>query len=179
MDGIGLNARGSTISTDAENGAVFKGVIEAVTQEFWEADQSAARAAGPEVLRTRSQLVSDAPVEMARRASRPDGKQARPLVHMVINAATLHGRLGDVPITAETARRLCCDANLARVVTDPKSVIIDLEAARNPSDPLRYLLQARHSNCIWPGCTIASKQCQMHHIDHAFDGGPTGLDNPA
>ena len=97
----------------------------------------------------------DALVEMARRASRPDGRQARPLVHLVVNAATLQGRLGDIPITAVTARRLCCDANLARVITDPNSVIIDLGAARNPSDPLRYLLQARHLNCIWPGCTIA------------------------
>ena len=94
---------------------------------------------------------------------------------MVINAETLQGRLGEVPITAESARRLCCDAILARVVTDPKSVIIDLGAARNPSDPLRHLLQARHSNCVWPGCTIASKHCQMHHIDHATRGGPTGF----
>ena len=164
---------------DAENGAIFKGVVEDVTQELSQADQAAARAAGPEVLRSRSQLVADALVEMARRASRPSGKQARPLVHLVVNADTLQGRLGDVPITPATARRLCCDANLARVVTDPKSVIIDLGAARNPSDPLRHLLQARHHTCIWPGCTIASKSCQMHHIDHAFDGGPTRLDNLA
>ena len=48
-----------------------------------------------------------------------------------------------------------------------------------PATPYEHLLQARHRSCIWPGCTIASKSCQIHHIDHATCGGPTRLDNLA
>src|SRR5215212_7907440 len=117
---------------------------------------------------------------MARRAATvPDGgRRPRPLAHVVVGyeayasgvgAAILNGR---EPISAETARRLCCDANIARVVTDAAGVIIELGEARNPSGPLRPRwsprpdtgvsaddrprVEARDRTCRFPGCTIGA-----------------------
>jgi hypothetical protein len=91
-------------------------------------------------------------------------------------AATLNG---DLPISAATARRLCCDAHLARVLTDPASAVIDLGEARNPNGALRHLVIARDRTCRFPGCTIPAVRCAVHHVVAHHDGGPTRLDNLA
>jgi hypothetical protein len=91
-----------------------------------------------------------------------------------IGAATLNG---ERPIDPTTARRLCCDANLARVVTDPAGAVIELGEARNPTGPLRHLVAARDGTCRFPGCTIGAARCRVHHVVARHDGGPTRLAN--
>ena len=34
-----------------------------------------------------------------------------------------------------------------------------------------------YATCAIPGCAIASRHCQPHHIHHWRNGGPTNLDN--
>jgi hypothetical protein len=130
---------------DPEGGAEVAAVLDDIDHELWQADQGAARAAGGVADRSPAQRRADALVEMARRAATvaEGGRRPRPLAHVVVGydtyahgagAATLNG---SQPISAAVARRLCCDANLARVVTDPAGVVIDLGEARNPSASLR------------------------------------------
>src|SRR3954468_13031435 len=118
---------------------------------------------------------------MAHRAATAphDGRRPRPLAHVVvgydayahgIGAATLNGAQ---PIGPTTARRLCCDANLARVVTDPAGVVIELGEARTPNGPLRHLVAARDRPCRYPGCTIGAARGRVHHVVAHHGGGPT------
>jgi hypothetical protein len=139
------------------------------------------------IVRTPAQRRADALVEMARRAATvpSGGKRPRPLAHLLVGydtwaggagAATLNG---EQPISAATARRLCCDAQLARVLTDPAGAVIDLGEARKPNGPLRHLVVARDRTCRFPGCPVPAGRCAVHHIVAHHDGGPTRLGNLA
>jgi hypothetical protein len=118
---------------DAESGGGFASVLDAISHELWQADQGAARAAGPDAERTPAQRRADALVEMARRAATAPagGRRPRPSAHLIISHDTYaHGVDAAIlnhqtPISASAARRLCCDANIARVITDPESAVID------------------------------------------------------
>ena len=171
---------------DGEAGGIVANALAQIDNELWHADQGAARAAGVDV-RLTSRRRADALVELARRAqSVPAGaKRPRPLARVVVGYDTLERRLGvatlngQTPLGAEAARRLCCDANLARVIVSPNGVVIDLGEARNPSAPLRHLIVARDRTCVFAGCTIDATYCDVHHILHHHDGGPTNLANLA
>lgn len=82
---------------------------------------------------------------------------------------------GQFPVLAETARRLACDANLSRLVTDPLTGgVIDLgRAVRFPTLAQRRRLEMRDGGCRFPTCTRPAARCHAHHLRHWEDGGPT------
>jgi len=82
-------------------------------------------------------------------------------------------------ITAETARRLACDANIARLITDPPSDIVDYgRTQRTPPPRLRRALDIRDRGCVFPGCDRPPGHCRAHHILFWIrDHGPTSLWN--
>jgi hypothetical protein len=82
-------------------------------------------------------------------------------------------------ITDEAVRRLCCDAELNRVVTRGKSTILDDgTTTRLASDAQYYALVARDGGCRWPGCDRPPGWCDVHHFDEVVrDDGPTDLNN--
>jgi Domain of unknown function (DUF222)/HNH endonuclease len=85
---------------------------------------------------------------------------------------------GAGPIGGKTARRLCCDATISRVLLDPESVPIEIgRATRVIPDRLRRLLELRDRHCTHPGCHMPARWCQAHHITHWADGGTTDLAN--
>jgi hypothetical protein len=82
-------------------------------------------------------------------------------------------------ITAETARRLACDANITRLITDPPSDIVDYgRTQRTPPPRLRRALDIRDRGCVFPGCDRPPGHCKAHHILFWIrDHGPTSLWN--
>ena len=81
-----------------------------------------------------------------------------------------------VPIAAETARRLACDASivpmLARGGRSP-----DVGRKRRTIPPaLQRALTARDRGCRFPGCG-ARRFVDAHHVRHWADGGPTSMRN--
>jgi hypothetical protein len=82
-------------------------------------------------------------------------------------------------ITAETARRLACDANIARLITDGPSDIVDYgRTQRTPPPRLRRALDIRDRGCVFPGCDRPPGHCKAHHILFWIrDHGPTSLWN--
>jgi len=72
---------------------------------------------------------------------------------------------GPISVSAETSRRLSCDA----------SVLEAGRRTRTMPTRLRRALAARDGHCTFPGCT--ARRCDAHHIVHWADGGPTALDN--
>jgi len=158
---------------DAEGGAILRTALDAVMGPRQEGDN-----------RMGSERCADAAVELARRhldagqLSEVGGQ--KPHVAVSVDLATLSNEPGSmaaelewsVPIPAETARRLACDAAI--------TPIIDGEAdhtSRVVPGPTRRALVARDKGCRFPGCDCPPAWTDAHHIRHWADGGPTTLDN--
>ena len=83
-------------------------------------------------------------------------------------------------LSAQTLRRLACDAQIIPVVLNSKSRVIDVgRRTRVISEALRIAVIHRDKHCVWPGCTAAPDRCDCHHVEHWINGGPTNLDNLA
>lgn len=111
----------------------------------------------------------------------------RPHVAVVIDWETLTGaRPGGIAeyldgplISAETAKRLACDANVCRVLTGPNSEILDLGRTKRTVTPAQWkALRLRDRHCQFPGCYRPPSWCDAHHIEHwTAQDGPTDLHN--
>jgi hypothetical protein len=81
-------------------------------------------------------------------------------------------------LSRATLRMLTCDCKIARVITDGPSQVLDVgRATHTVPVPMRRAVEANHPTCTERGCTVPSWMCDMHHIVHWDDGGPTCADN--
>lgn len=133
--------------------------------------------------RTPAQCRADALVEICRRHGQGGGSRRGPQVLVTIPWDTLHAGRGVVdtetgPISGATARRLCCDATVSRVLLAPESVPVDMgRATRVVPAPLRRLVELRDGGCTHRGCGMPARFCDVHHRRHWADGGSTDLAN--
>jgi len=81
-------------------------------------------------------------------------------------------------VSAETSRRLACDASRVVMRHDPNGRVTEVGArTRTIPAALRRALQHRDRGCRFPGCGL--RFTQGHHIRHWAQGGPTTLSNLA
>ena len=79
-------------------------------------------------------------------------------------------------VSAETSRRLGCDAAVVTMTHSGDGSVLDVGRQTRTIPPaIRRALAARDRTCRFPGCT--SRRCDAHHIEHWADGGATRLDN--
>jgi hypothetical protein len=79
-------------------------------------------------------------------------------------------------VSAETSRRLSCDAAVVQVTTDGDGSVLDVGRRTRTIPPaLRRALQVRDGGCRFPGCGL--RFTEGHHLVHWADGGETTLDN--
>ncbi len=79
-------------------------------------------------------------------------------------------------VSAETARRLACDASRVEVRRDSYGSLLDVgRRTRTVPSALRRGLEARDRGCRFPGCGL--RFTDAHHIVHWADGGETILAN--
>ena len=79
-------------------------------------------------------------------------------------------------VSAETSRRLSCDAALVRVSHAPDGSILDVGRKTRTIPPaLRRALEFRDRGCRFPGCGL--RFTEGHHVTHWADGGETSLSN--
>ncbi len=89
------------------------------------------------------------------------------------------GCLGDSCVSAETARRLCCDAGVVEVIEDEQGVPLSVGRKRRTiAGSIKRALLKRDTMCVYPGCEHRTF-LEGHHIEHWADGGATTLDNAA
>jgi hypothetical protein len=164
---------------DAQGAAVLRTAIDALCRPL------------PGDTRTPAQQRFDALVELARRqldrGELPTAGGERPHVGVTIPLETLEARAGapaaelewcNQPISGEAARRLACDAQISRIITDGASQPLDVGRATRTIPPaLRRAVIARDKGCTAPGCDRPPAWCDVHHIIHWIDGGPTALWN--
>lgn len=145
--------------------------------------------------RSHAELQADALVALARGAldggSLPDVRGERPHVRVTIDWMALCAERGAPgvaggelawagPITAETARRLACDASVVRMITGPDGLPLDVgRAQRSCSSAIRRAIELRDGHCVFAGCDAPPEWCDVHHVIHWAHGGPTSCDNGA
>jgi len=85
---------------------------------------------------------------------------------------------GGTRISAETSRRLACDASRVVMRHDDAGRLLEIGARTRTIPPaLRRALHHRDQGCRFPGCGV--RFTQGHHLRHWAHGGPTALSNLA
>jgi Domain of unknown function (DUF222)/HNH endonuclease len=79
-------------------------------------------------------------------------------------------------VSAETSRRLACDASRVVMRHDENGRVVEIGARTRTIPPaLRRALQHRDQTCRFPGCHV--RVGHGHHVQHWAQGGPTTLAN--
>ena len=76
--------------------------------------------------------------------------------------------VGDVAwrVSAETSRRLTCDASVVTMRHNADGAVLDAGRKTRTIPPsIRRALAARDTGCRFPGCT--SRRCDAHHLKHS------------
>ena len=161
---------------------------------------------GPTRTRTTGSCsTGDGPAPAAGPQAGSQGGGQRPHVSVIIDLAALqarwdgdaraaspappgHGPTGGLlgngeRICSETARRICCDAGVSRVLTRPGPAILEFgRSRRTTSRAQRRYLDVRDGGCVFPHCGKPPALCDAHHLifwadqDHPGD---TDVDNLA
>ncbi|WP_165922463.1 HNH endonuclease signature motif containing protein [Pseudonocardia endophytica] len=143
--------------------------------------------------RSRAERDGDGLVELAPRVIAAgdlgaDGGQAVQVV-VTVPLETLESRAGGAligfgdgtlaeAISAETARRLACDARVVPIVLGAAGEPVDVgREARLATRAQRRALAQRDGGCAFPGCDCPPQWCSAHHVVHWVDDGPTDLSN--
>ncbi len=87
------------------------------------------------------------------------------------------GELEDgMDVSAETSRRLSCDASRVVMREARAGRVLDVGRRRRTVPPaIRRALERRDLGCRFPGCGV--RFTDAHHVKHWADGGATRLDN--
>jgi hypothetical protein len=108
----------------------------------------------------------------------------RPHVTVTLTLADLRGCTGHAtlntgaPISLETARRIACDASVIPIVLGSDSEPLDVgRASRTIPTGIRRAVVARDIGCVHPNCDQPAQHCEIHHVQHWANDGPTALNN--
>ncbi|MGH3933648.1 MAG: DUF222 domain-containing protein [Pseudonocardiaceae bacterium] len=139
-------------------------------------------------LRDAAQRDADALVDLAQRAladgELPTEGGERPQVVVTVPLAVLQGRIGSAslglggPINADVARRIACDARVIPVVLGARGEPLDVgRASYTVPAAIRRAVVIRDGGCAFAGCCAPARWCDIHHVTHWADGGPTSVRN--
>jgi hypothetical protein len=173
--------------------ALMRNAAHALADEAWRTANPSGHGSTELPAEPYTALLADAYVELARRALHrtselhPSRHDPVPEVLVITDLATLAGLdpdgrchldgYGRIPI--DTARRLCCGADIRTAVLDADGEVLHLgRKHRTANHKQRRALIARDgTTCAIRGCDVPWDQCQAHHITPWELGGSTDLDN--
>ena len=113
----------------------------------------------------------------------PCAPPAQIIVHAdydVLTGANPNGRghVEDGPaLSTARLRQLGCDATVKTLIE--RDGVAIAEGRQKPVVPraMKRAVRSRDGVCGYPGCAVPATQCEAHHIQHWFDGGPTEIWN--
>jgi hypothetical protein len=155
-----------------EDGALFLRAIEAMRDAMWKRGRGSAEPRSARQASRVEALVAVAEAALAQPdAHRPADERYQVVVHVDHDTLAVDGEgtsaLDDGPAVApETARRLACDASVAR----------DGRKSRVIPQRMRRALRSRDRGCRFPGCDNR-RFLDAHHVRHWAKGGSTTLGN--
>jgi hypothetical protein len=178
-----------------EVGAVVQRALEAAADQLFREAKAAPNAGGMTDDVTWGQRRADALGRLAEVALAADldagtaGDRYQVVLHVDAMAVAADAGAAEVPfdgalevddsaihVSAETSRRLACDAAVVTMTHDADGTVLDVgRKTRTIPTAIRRALAARDRRCQFPGCP--ARRCDAHHIEHWVDGGPTRLDN--
>ena len=174
-----------------EAGALLVRALDAARETLHQRTRRAADASAADptmAAPTRAQQQADALVLLAETALHQKldpgapGERYQVVVH--VDAALLEdpqrdGQTaleGGIRVSAETSRRLACDASRVVMRHDPDGRVVEVGARTRTIPPaLRRALHHRDTTCRFPGC--GGRVAEGHHVQHWARGGPTTLTN--
>jgi hypothetical protein len=173
-----------------EQGMVIKKVLESIMDEGVEEQRNVSAETSVDETKPRAEPIAqrraDALVRMAEGyKAGADRPSERHLVHIHTDLETLKadgaGAGAQIEeggnVSAETSRRLACDAGVVHWLDDKNGEPINIGRKTRAIPPAtRRALQRRDQGCRFPGCTC-TRFVDAHHIKHWADGGGTNLDN--
>jgi hypothetical protein len=75
---------------------------------------------------------------------------------------------------------MLCDCVLERVLLAPNGAVLNLgRTVRTATPAQRRALHARDGGCVWPGCTIPARWCDVHHVPGWVHGSNTDIGDMA
>ncbi len=163
---------------DSVGGAAVKTALESLARRF-----------SPDDVRSHSQRMADALVELTHHAldegRLPAKRNVRPHVNLTTTLEALKGELGapavdvelSLPVSSRTLERFACDCTMSRVLVADSQVLDVGRATRTVSPPTARALRVRDKGCRWPGCDRPVNWTTPHHIEFWIRGGPTNLPN--
>jgi 5-methylcytosine-specific restriction endonuclease McrA len=177
-----------------EVGALFIRAVAAARETLYQrarrakaADLPADRSAEPP---TKAQQQADALALLAETALHHEldpgapGERYQVVVHIDAPALVDPDQPGEsvledgVRVSAETSRRLACDASRVVMRHDEDGRVVEVGARTRTIPPaLRRALHHRDRGCRFPGCGLPLGE--GHHVRHWAEGGPTTLSNLA
>ena len=197
LDDAADTRRRFTMAPGLDGRVHLRGELDAVGGEYVHTALSALmngdRPAGD--TRSHAERQGDALVALARRAldagELPTVRGERPHVRVTIDLMALCAERGAAgfaggalgwagPINPETARRLACDAGVARIITGPSGLPLDVgREQRTATAGIRRAVEIRDRHCVFAGCDALPEWCDVHHVVHWAHGGPTSCHNGA
>lgn len=145
--------------------------------------------AAPVDTRDLGQKTADALTMMAARAARdadsPTMGGVHPTILVTVAADDLEAGTGPAwvdgegePVSAATAKRIACSGGFQPVGLGVGGEVLDLGRAQRCFSPAqRRALAARDGGCVVPGCTVAARWCEIHHLINWQHGGLTDVGN--
>ncbi len=159
-----------------EQGHLVVKTLEAVARPLQEERQEAYQAAREARVRAAARAIAERHREagvIAAGENTPDSQADTERVA----AESVELERAEEKISAETARRLSCDASLVAVLEDEKGEVLNVGRRSRVVPPhIRRALLERDGVCQFPGCS-ESRYVDAHHIRHWAEGGETSLDN--
>lgn len=180
----GLTFRGSL---PAEEAALFLKALqaarEATASSAASGDQGeAGEGARPPRIDAADALVAISETALAGMTACPGGERHQVVVHIDADAIASSDPeaagelLEGVPLPAEAARRLACDASVVALVERDGVPLCVGRRTRSIPPSIARALRTRDRGCRFPGCG-RDRFVDAHHIRHWAHGGETALDN--
>jgi len=95
-------------------------------------------------------------------------------------ATTIGGLDAGTLLAPDTVRRIACDAGVIPIVLGAEGEVLDWGRERRLFTPAQTKgLWLRDGGCTFPGCSAPPQWCDVHHLVHWADHGPTDLGNAA
>ena len=163
----------------ALDGAALREAVEAEADRLRLRYRDEQRTGSTDMVPTRAELLAEALATLVRQGlvAGRGGKGAVTELTLVAHAAD---PLGGSELPESAIRTLCCDPVIRTVVLDSLGNPVDLgRTARVVPKGLRRALEVRDGGCVFPDCDAPSSWCDLHHVVHWADGGPTSADNLA
>lgn len=169
---------------EEEAAAIVDAALDALAKPRPEEDTGEHDRRAPETRR------ADALLDLVVRAvEAPDGapRQAKTMLMLTVGLEVLEGRCRGAGLTAfgqvlsaDTARRLACDAEVVPVVLGSRGEVLDQgQAVRLFTRAQIRHLWLRDQHCTFPGCSKPAGWTDAHHLLHWAHGGPTDTWNAA